>query len=195
MEFSVAETLEFVDLKHCRTQKFFGPSLAIELNQTLLITVQRCGVTDLDWLTQVLDYAREQDMPVIDVLLDLHVFDEHAFLLELSQNMMIPWWEPDVDWVWNPRLAWLTSRELAERHGFVPLGGDSPARGERGAIHLATYNPLDAAGASQVGEAYDVDVLLHMTTRSVVLEGRAAIYGEFEEEPEDACVGEEEEAA
>ena len=146
------------------------------MHQMLIITAEQCGFKDRPKIAKLLRSAKSHGTQVVDLLLDSGELNERRFLRQLSENLMVPWWEPERDWSWHENLSWLISSDDAARLGCVPIYGYQNRSGGK-LLHVATYNPLDAVGVQQISRACNAEVKIHFTARQVVREGIESIYG------------------
>jgi hypothetical protein len=147
------------------------------MNHMLLITAQRCGMSDSSKVAQLVRTASSSNRSVVDTFLETGELDERSFLYQLSQNLMMEWWEPEADWSWLPSLSTLLAAEDARRWQVVPFKCEefrNPASRE---IHVASYQPIDEFEISKAVNRWEkTRVRFYLTTRSVVSEGLKALY-------------------
>lgn len=147
------------------------------MNHMLLITAQRCGLNDSSKVAQLVRAAKTSNRSVIDTFLESGELNEKSFLYQLSQNLMMHWWEPEVGWDWSGDLANIVSKEDAERWQIVPIKMEefrNPASRE---IHVASYQPIDEDAVIQhFNQRQTTRVVFYLTTRDVVSAGLEGIY-------------------
>ncbi len=128
-------------------------------------------------MAQLVRSAKISNRPVVDVFLESGELNEHSFLYQLSQNLMLPWWEPKPGWSWPRELAELIGKEEAERWQVVPFEREmfrNPASQE---IHVASYQPLDDLVVQNLTRSrLSTRIRLHLSTRELVQSGLKAIY-------------------
>tara|TARA_R110002096_G_scaffold67332_11_gene163400 strand:- start:5821 stop:6399 length:579 start_codon:yes stop_codon:yes gene_type:complete len=147
------------------------------MNHMLLITAQRCGLNDSSKVAQLVRAAKTSNRSVIDMFLESGELNEKSFLYQLSQNLMMHWWEPEIGWNWSSELASVISKENAEEWQIVPFKTEefrNPASRE---IHIASYQPVDEDAIIQhLNQRQTSRVIFYLTTRDVVSSGLEAIY-------------------
>ncbi len=147
------------------------------MNHMLLITAQRCGLSDSSKVAQLVRAAQTANRPVMDLFLESGELDERSFLFQLAQNLMMPWWEPPMGWDWPAELAAVIPHEAASRWNIVPFKQEhfrNPASRE---IHLASYQPVEEEEIlAFLNQRETTRVRFHITTRSVISDGLKSLY-------------------